>query len=119
MAIAPSIVAAVFNAGVVACVQRRLPQFGRAAISPVAIPVATVAIVVSIPIAIPIPIPIPIPIAVAVTIVVSIPIAIIVTVPIPIPVVVVVVSVWILGIVPMFKRCLEIQTIEISAAEPR
>src|SRR5437588_441096 len=101
MAIAPSIVAAELYASVVARVQRRLPQFGRAAISPVAIPVATVAIVVSIPISIPITITISISITIAVT------------------VVAIVVSIRILGLVPMFKRYLEIPTIEISVAEPR
>src|SRR5438067_7925346 len=107
MTIAPSIVAGFLNAGVVARVKRRLPQFRRAAISSIPIPIPSAAIVVSIPI------PIPIPIAVAVAI------SIIVTVPTTVTVVVIVVSVWILGIVPMFKRYLEITTIEISAAEPR
>src|SRR5437764_1674592 len=107
MAIAPSIVAAVVNASVVARVQRRLPQFRRAAISPIAIPIPSAAIVVSIPIPIP------------VTVAISISISIIVTVPITVAVVVIVVSVWILGIVTMFKRYLEIATIEISVAEPR
>src|ERR1051325_7246293 len=103
MTIAASIVASLFNAGIVACVKRRLPQFERAAIPSIAIPVATTAIVVSIPI----PIPITIPIAITVSITVTI------------PVVAIVVIGLILGIVTVFKRYLEIPTIEVSAAEPR
>src|ERR1041385_2230233 len=103
MTIAASIVASLFNAGIIARIKRRLPQFERAAIPSIAIPVATTAIVVSIPITITIP----------VAITVAIPI------PITIPVVAIVVIVWILGIVTVFKRYLEIPTIEVSAAEPR
>src|ERR1041385_3516606 len=89
MTIAASIVASLFNAGIVARVKRRLPQFERAAIPSIAVPVATTAIVVPIPITI------------------------------PIAVVAIVVIVLILGIVTVFNRSLEISTIEVSAAEPR
>src|ERR1041385_208384 len=107
MTIAASIVASLFNAGIVARVKRRLPQFERAAIPSIAVPVATTAIVVSIPITIPV--------AITVAIAIVVPVAFTIT----ITVVAIVVIVLILGIVTVFKRYLEISTIEVSAAEPR